>query len=68
MLFYYYLVFNRDCLKPEIIQDLLAYDSHVISCGESHVAILTLDWKVFVWGSGEHGRLGTGSNANWYEN
>ena len=23
---------------------------------------------VYVWGSGEHGWLGTGSDVNWYEN
>lgn len=56
------------CYQPEIVQDLLAHDSHMISCGESHVAVLTLEWKVFVWGAGEFGQLGTGSNSNWYNN
>jgi NIMA (never in mitosis gene a)-related kinase len=50
----------NDCFQPEIIQELLAHDSHVISCGESHVAVITLETRVFVWGSGEHGQLGTG--------
>ena len=33
------------------------------------MSIIIFD-KVFVhvWGSGEHEWLGTGSNANWYEN
>ena len=56
-----------DYLQPEIIKSLLAYDSHLISCGESHVAVLTLDHKIFTWGSGKYGCLGHGSENNWSE-
>ena len=54
-----------DCLQPEIIKPLLTHDSHLISCGESHVAVLTLDHKIFTWGSGKYGCLGNGSEDNW---
>lgn len=56
-----------DYLQPEIIKSLLTYDSHLISCGESHVAVLTLDHKIFTWGSGKYGCLGHGSENNWSE-
>ena len=54
----------KDGLKPEIIKSLLSHDTHVITCGESHVAILTLEGKIFVCGAGNHGRLGTGNEDN----
>lgn len=55
----------RDLLKPELIQAVLSHDIHMIECGESHVVMLTRDWKIFVWGSGDCGRLGIGSGDDW---
>ena len=31
-----------------------------ISCGYSHSAAITVDARVFVWGSGSNGKLGQG--------
>ena len=55
----------RDSCRPEMIQELLAHDCNVLSCGESHVAMVTMEGKVFVWGCGDCGRLGTGSGDHW---
>lgn len=55
----------RDRNRPELINELFTHDSHVISCGESHVVLLTLDGKVLVWGANEHGQLGLGKPNNW---
>ncbi len=48
-----------------MIRELLSHDVNVIECGESHVVMLTLDGRIFVWGSGDCGRLGTGSGDDW---
>ncbi|KAJ1280488.1 hypothetical protein BS78_04G236400 [Paspalum vaginatum] len=39
-------------LKTEFVKD--------ISCGTSHVAVLTMNGKVFTWGKGTEGQLGLG--------
>lgn len=49
-----------------MIKALLSHDAHMIACGESHIAMITLEQKAFTWGAGAHGRLGTGSQENWY--
>nr|XP_022334597.1 serine/threonine-protein kinase Nek9-like isoform X1 [Crassostrea virginica] len=36
-----------------------------ISCGENHVAALTMDGEVYTWGCGEFGRLGLGSEDDF---
>ncbi len=58
-------MYFRDSTKPEMIRELLSHDVNVIECGESHVVMLTLDGRIFVWGSGDCGRLGTGSGDDW---
>ena len=44
----------------------MLHDIHVIACGESHVAMLTKEGKIFVCGAGENGRLGTGNEDDRY--
>ena len=56
---------TRDYSRPEMIQELLTHDVQVLECGESHVVMLNHDGMVFVWGSGDCGRLGTGSGDDW---
>jgi alpha-tubulin suppressor-like RCC1 family protein len=36
-----------------------------VSCGQSHIGLVTDDGRVFTWGSGEHGMLGHGSKQNY---
>ena len=38
-----------------------------IACGDSHVVCLTESNRVFTWGCGEFGRLGTGDEDNRFE-
>ena len=52
--------------RPELIQPMMLHDIHVIACGESHVAMLTKEGKIFVCGAGENGRLGTGNEDDRY--
>ncbi len=34
-----------------------------VSCGQSHAGVVTVDGRVFTWGSGEHGATGLGSKS-----
>ena len=45
---------------------MMLHDVRNIACGESHVAMLTMEGKIFVCGAGEHGRLGTGNENDRY--
>ena len=35
-----------------------------VGCGESHVAVVTSENMVFMWGAGQHGQLGTGDEED----
>ena len=54
------------CCRPELIQPMMLHDVRSIACGESHVALLTMEGKIFMCGAGEHGRLGTGNEEDRY--
>ena len=56
---------KEDCLRPRLLEDLLTVDVVGVSCGESHVVVLTSEGRVFAWGNGENGRLGTGNETMW---
>ncbi|CAN6239576.1 unnamed protein product [Urochloa humidicola] len=47
-----YICMIEGPLKTEFVKD--------ISCGTSHVAVLTMNGKVFTWGKGAEGQLGLG--------
>ena len=55
---------SKDCLKPKLIESLLSHDVLMVSCGQSHVVVVTSDNCVFAWGEGARGRLGTGAEDN----
>uniref|UniRef100_A0A9J2PF62 non-specific serine/threonine protein kinase n=1 Tax=Ascaris lumbricoides TaxID=6252 RepID=A0A9J2PF62_ASCLU len=55
---------DDDVLKPILIDSLLRVDVIDIACGDEHAVVVADGGKVFVWGSGLNGRLGTG-NANF---
>ncbi len=62
--------FESDCahvpLKiPYFVRENLKIKS--IACGDSHVICLTDTNRVFTWGCGEFGRLGTGDEDDRYE-
>ena len=50
--------------KPKLIEALLSFDVTSVSCGNTHVAVVTSDGMVFSWGCGEDGRLGLGDEDN----
>ncbi|TKR97014.1 hypothetical protein L596_010943 [Steinernema carpocapsae] len=50
-----------DCLKPKVIDSLLKVDITEIACGGEHAIAVDSEGKVYVWGSGLNGRLGTGT-------
>ena len=55
---------TKDCFKPRLLETLLSMDIAEVSCGESHVAVVTSDGHVYAWGAGGQGRLGTGAEEN----
>ena len=50
--------------KPNLIEGLLSFDVTSVSCGPTHVAVVTSDGVVFSWGCGADGRLGLGDEEN----
>ena len=51
---------DRDCLVPTPVDALTGWEVVLVACGVSHSAAVTDGGLLFVWGSGEHGRLGLG--------
>ena len=51
---------DRDCLVPTPVDALTGWEVVLVACGVSHSAAVTGGGLLFVWGSGEHGRLGLG--------
>jgi myosin-5 len=51
-------------LSPTIIEGFSRERVLQVSCGKSHTVCLTRNLKVFTWGEGSHGQLGTGLLAN----
>ncbi|VDK27556.1 unnamed protein product [Gongylonema pulchrum] len=53
----------EDNLKPVLIDSLLREDIIDIGCGDEHAVAVAYGGKVYVWGNGANGRLGTGSTS-----
>ncbi|XP_022615496.1 serine/threonine-protein kinase Nek8 [Seriola dumerili] len=51
----------NDVTQPKIVEALLGYELVQVSCGASHVLAVTNEREVFVWGRGDNGRLGLGT-------
>lgn len=54
-------------LRPTRVTSLSSHKVVHASCGGTHTVVLTADSRVFVWGRGSFGRLGTGSVREAYE-
>ncbi|EDO46185.1 predicted protein [Nematostella vectensis] len=52
--------------QAKIVEDLLGFEVEDISCGSSHIMAVTADHEVFAWGRGDNGRLGTGSQQEYW--
>ncbi|KAL8525231.1 hypothetical protein ACS0TY_014743 [Phlomoides rotata] len=56
---------QSDGKLPTLVQDRLVGEFvEQISCGDDHVAVLTLRGEVFTWGRGANGRLGHGDTED----
>lgn len=53
--------------SPILVESLLQYTATKISCGWTHTAVITKDQKLFTWGCGEFGALGTGGVEDAWE-
>lgn len=51
---------EEDVLVPTEIQSLSNMRVMQVSAGESHSGAITQSGKVYIWGNGSYGRLGTG--------
>ncbi|XP_064425064.1 serine/threonine-protein kinase Nek8 [Latimeria chalumnae] len=51
----------NDVTQPKIVEALLGYEILQVSCGASHILVVTNDREVFAWGRGDNGRLGLGT-------
>uniref|UniRef100_A0A1I8ADL0 non-specific serine/threonine protein kinase n=1 Tax=Steinernema glaseri TaxID=37863 RepID=A0A1I8ADL0_9BILA len=51
---------GEDCLKPKVVDSLLRVDITDVACGDEHTVAVDTEGRVYVWGSGKNGRLGTG--------
>eukprot|EP00051_Salpingoeca_urceolata_P019713 m.290903 g.290903 ORF g.290903 m.290903 type:complete len:794 (+) comp19472_c0_seq11:35-2416(+) len=51
-----------DVEQPRIVEALLGFEVRQISSGSAHIAAVTSENELFVWGSGANGRLGLPSD------
>ena len=50
--------------KPEIVKSLRDKNTPLrVACGYSHMAAVTTNGQIFVWGDGKYGQLGLGSRV-----
>lgn len=54
-------------LIPKPIESNVVLDVHQISCGVSHVALVTRQGEVFTWGEESGGRLGHGMDIDFIQ-
>ncbi|XP_052774404.1 serine/threonine-protein kinase Nek8-like isoform X1 [Mya arenaria] len=54
----------NDVTMAKIVEPLLGYEVVEVSCGASHVLAVTNENEVFVWGRGDNGRLGLGTQES----
>ena len=58
---------KTDVLIPKPIESNVVLDVHQISCGVSHVALVTRQGEVFTWGEESGGRLGHGIDIDFIQ-
>uniref|UniRef100_A0A915IG86 non-specific serine/threonine protein kinase n=1 Tax=Romanomermis culicivorax TaxID=13658 RepID=A0A915IG86_ROMCU len=55
---------SEDLTKPKLVEKLLSVDILTVACGSKHTVAVAEGGKVYAWGDGGYGRLGTGSEEN----
>lgn len=52
--------------KPTVVETLFRDGAPIgkVECGDMHTMALTKDHELWIWGNGEHGRMGSGSANN----
>uniref|UniRef100_A0A8D0HE58 non-specific serine/threonine protein kinase n=1 Tax=Sphenodon punctatus TaxID=8508 RepID=A0A8D0HE58_SPHPU len=58
--------FGSEVLEPLQLDFFLNNPVEQVSCGDNHVAVLTRNREVYMWGCGEYGRLGLDSEEDHY--
>ncbi|ESO94172.1 hypothetical protein LOTGIDRAFT_74050, partial [Lottia gigantea] len=55
---------SRDVLDPQQIKGLDQQQIKMLSCGTDHTVVLNEEGSVYVWGSGDDGKLGLGGEES----
>eukprot|EP00890_Picochlorum_soloecismus_P003284 jgi/Picsp_1/3957/NSC_01469-R1_ran gtpase binding len=53
-------------LRPTLLTDLVGLRVIEVSCGGTHTVAVTDEGRLFIWGRGSFGRLGTGREKNFF--
>lgn len=55
----------QDVAQAKIVEALLGYEVQQVTCGASHIIVVTADHELFSWGRGDNGRLGLGNEETY---
>lgn len=55
---------TESCETPRLVTALEGHAVTSVACGAAHTCAVTVEGKLFAWGDGNKGQLGTG-NTNW---
>ena len=53
-------------LRPTLVERLVGLRVVEASCGGTHTVVVTDEGRIFIWGRGSFGRLGTGTERNHF--
>ncbi|CAL4160779.1 unnamed protein product, partial [Meganyctiphanes norvegica] len=54
---------TTDVTQLQLVEALLGISAIQISCGAQHMAVLSQEKQVYIWGTGDNGRLGIGTRS-----
>lgn len=56
---------ERNCHAPRLVESLLGKKPRQVSCGGFHTAVVTEDGRLYTFGGGEHGQLGSNTRTKY---